>query len=536
MAGLLSRIFRRGGETKTAVSAPVSSASSPSALFASQFLSAQEIVPWHAWLLYLNSSTFSKVANLIADEVARLQPQVKIDGEIVSDTPIHAILKRPGRGRDRKGFIKDLAIQQLVTGTAYPIVHGNPNVPDPRQSVIMIEVAKTQYVRPTQATSDMWPDSYWYSEGTRQVTFYRDPTNPRDFAWRDATGLAQLFPIYEMDGAFRGVGLSRLNAIKHDVELRLKGIQHNASVLDNGARPSAIANYKQELTPEQRDDARAQFQALGAGAQNAGKILVTSGGEMEFTQLSQSMKDMDFAKLIETVEDAIASAYNVPVTLFRTSAQTNNNYATAWETFYYLAVLPCFETIYGGLARMFSERYGVDIEITHDALTNPVLAKAAVERGLKLYGGHLVSRNEAREICGFEPVLGGDTIYGSVGDVPQAEDYFTNHGINDPSQRGLQDNSLQAYHETRPDANPVNRAAAEEGARTEARVAAQGGQESGQTSGQKPAQQTDKPTKKPDKKPDKKSISDDAFGHILAFADGLKSSSARGAMNGRRVA
>lgn len=506
MAGIISRIFGRRPETKTAVSAPVSGAASPSGLFAAQFLSAQEIPPYQAWLLYLNSSTYAKVVNLIADEVARLQPQVKIDGEIVSNTPIHALLRRPGRGRDRKGFIKDLAVQQLVTGTAYPIIYGNASIPDPRQNIIMIEVAKTQFVKPTGATSDMWPDNYWYSEGTRQITFYRDPTNPRDYQWRDPSGLAQLFPIYEMDGSYRGVGLSRLNAIKHDVELRLKGIQHNASVLDNGARPSAIANYKGELTPEQRDDARAQFQALGAGAQNAGKILVTSGGEMDFTQLSQSMKDMDFAKLIETVEDAIASAYNVPVTLFRTSAQTNNNYATAWETFYYLAVLPCFETLYGGLARMFSERFGADIEITHDALTNPVLAKAAVEKALKLYGGHLISRNEAREISGYEPVLGGDTIYGSVGDVPQAEDYFTNHGINDPAQR-QGDNSLQAYHQARPEADPAN----------------QDGQPDNQAVRSKP-----KPSESAGRKPDKKSArADEAFGKILAFADGLKTVTTR---------
>lgn len=504
MAGMISRIFGRR-ETKAAVPAPVASAVSPSGLFAAQFLSAQEIPPYQAWLLFLNSSTYAKIVNLIADEVARLQPQVKIDGEIVSDTPIHQILKRPGRGRDRKGFIKDLAVQQLVTGTAYPIVYGNPTVRDPRQNVIMLEVAKTQYVKPTQATTDMWPDNYWYSEGTRQVTFYRDPSNPRDYQWRDTTGLAQLFPIYEMDGSYRGVGLSRLNAIKHDVELRLKGIQHNASILDNGARPSGIANYKGELTPEQKEDVRAQFQALGAGAQNAGKVLVTDGGEMDFTQMSQSMKDMDFAKLLETVEDAIASAYNVPVTLFRTSAQTNNNYATAWETFYYLAVLPTFETIYGGLGRMFSERLGVDVEIVHDALTNPVLAKAASERALRLYSGHLISRNEAREIVGFEPVLGGDTIYGSVGDVPQAEDYFTNHGINDPAQR-QGDNSLQAYHQARPEADPAN----------------QDGQPDNQPASSKP-QPADQAGKKPDKKPDKKSArADEAFGKILAFADGLK--------------
>lgn len=506
MAGFFSRILGRKAETKAAVAAPVNGAVSPGPMFAA-FMSPVEIQPWQAWQLFTNSSTFSKIVHLVADEVARLVPQVKINGEVVSDTPIHAILNHPGRGRDRKGFIKDLAVQQLVTGTAYPIVYGNPQAGD--QSVIMIEVAKSHYVKPTQSTQDMWPDVYWYSEGTRSIVFNRDPFNPRDFAWRDSSGLAQLYPIYEMDGLYRGVGLSRLNAIKTDVELRIKGLIHNAAMLDNGARPSGLVSYKTELTPDQKQDARAQWQGLGAGANNAGKIVVTDGGEFDFTQLSQNMKDMDFAKLIENVEDAIASAYNVPVTLFRTTAQTNNNYATAWETFYYLAVLPVFETIYGGLARMFSERYGVDVELTHDALTNPILAKAASARARELYAAHLISRNEAREIVGYEPVLGGDTIYGSVGDVPQAEDYFTNHGINDPSARQPkpdgEDNSREAYLDVRPPPEPE----------------VQPDKKPDKPATANKPKPNDKPQKKPDKTPDKKSV-DHAFGQVLAFADALK--------------
>ena len=86
-------------------------------------------------------------------------------------------------------------------------------------------------------------------------------------------------------------------------------------------------------------------------------------------------------------------------------------------------------------------------------LSNPVFAEAAVERALKLNGhAPLLSRNEARDIVGMEPVLGGDTIYGSIGDVAQAEDYFTNHGVNDHSAN---DNSLEAYREARPDAQPA---------------------------------------------------------------------------------
>jgi hypothetical protein len=77
------------------------------------------------------------------------------------------------------------------------------------------------------------------------------------------------------------------------------------------------------------------------------------------------------------------------------------------------------------MAAMFSLRLGVEIEIAHDTLSNPILARQASSRARELHGAQLISKNEARDIIGFEPVLGGDTILGPMGMVPIAEDMFT---------------------------------------------------------------------------------------------------------------
>lgn len=504
--GWISGLFRTRAETKAAVPAPINHVA-PGMFQA--FLNPQEITPYMAWQLYRNVAPFAKVVDLIADEVSRLEPQVRIDGDVIADHPILAFLKRPGFNRTRQRLIKELCVQYLVTGTAYPIAYGNTSVQD---LPIAIDIAKSHFISSIQ-DFDMWPREYLYAEGMRTQHFTRDPSNPRDFRWLEiernsGLALAEIIPIYDMDGDRRGVGLPRLNAIKYDVELRLKGIQHNSALLDNGARLSGILSFKDQLVDEQRDFLLKQIQDMMSGASNAGRVLLTGGGEANFNPLSQTAKDLDFAKLIEIVEDAIVSRYNVPITLFRTSAQTNNNYETAWKFFYNLSMLPTFEVVYSGLAQIFSERLGVQVEIVHNALTNPVLATQALDKSLKLYGADLVSRNEARDIVGYEPVLGGDTIYGAMGDVPQAEDYFTNHGINDPAE---QDNSREAYLSTRPMADPVNQAAAQ-------------------------AEATAKPEdKKPDKdkgKDKKKSVSPTAsidikadtkaaFGTLLKFADGL---------------
>lgn len=411
-------------QTKSAVSAPINAVGNP--IFGLMQMSATQITPYQAWLLYLNVSSLSKVVDLIADGVASLTPVVQIDGKPVDGHPVFNFLTRPGFRRTRKRFIKELTVQMMVTGTGYVHVIGNTVAPP-----AALDILKSQFVSHVPGP-DNWTKMYLYSEGTRNVRFERDD-NPRDPRYVDDMQLGEIVPIYDMDGQWRGVGLPRLQAIRADVELRLKGIVHNSSLLDNGARIGGILSFKEGMDDAQREMVAAQFRAMSSGAMNAGRTIVTAGGEMDFQALMQNAKDMDFAKLIEIVEDAMASRYNVPVTLFRTSAQTNNNYETAWNILYDQAVLPTFDIVYSSLAHIFSERLGEQIEIVHDALTNPILARQASARARDLFTNKIISRNEARQIVGYEPVLGGDTIYGPMGEIPVADDLF--NGLDDAMGR-----------------------------------------------------------------------------------------------------
>lgn len=492
-------------ETKTTVPAPIS-ANQTGGLFASLF-AMNEILPAQAWGLYKNSSCFAKVVDLIADETAALKPRVKINGEIVEDHPILLFLDNPGCNRGRERLIKEMAVQYLVTGTCYLASYGNTQVAD---VPIMLDVLKTMFVNSDQ-DYDMWPRSYMYGEGMQTANYFRDRTDPRNFRWYgQETGanvvpgmaaFSEIVPIYDMDGDRRGIGMPRLNSIKYDVELYLKGIRHNSSLMDNGARLSGVVSVKGGTDEEQLTALSDDLNARISGPDNAGRVAVIGGGEMDFAQLSQSAKDMDFAKLIEIVENQIVARYGIPITLYRTSAQTDNNYEMAWKVLYRTAVLPCFKVLFSGLSRHFSNKLGVKVEIEHDALSNPVLQEQAIKQAAELYNAHLISRNEARAIFGYEDVLGGDTIYGSVTDVAQAEDYFTDHGINDPDA----DNSREAYHDTRPTADPIVAA----GAESEARAA---GAARGNPDKDKPA-----------KKPAGSKKTDDATAVLLEFARHLKS-------------
>ena len=170
------------------------------------------------------------------------------------------------------------------------------------------------------------------------------------------------------------------------------------------------------------------------------------GGEAEFVNMMQNNRDMDWTNLMKVVDTAIVDRYNVPSTLFTADAQTYNNYKQAWQVLYDNAVLPCFEVIYTAIARTLSDRLGVEVEIVHDVLTNNILADLAAERAKGLLSAQMITVNEARDMIGMEPLVGGDNVMGPAGLVPQFEDIFTEYGIemNPPDKTQAADDAAKS--------------------------------------------------------------------------------------------
>jgi HK97 family phage portal protein len=272
----------------------------------------------------------------------------------------------------------------------------------------------------------MWPESYMYAEGSRTNRFQRMlVSGSADYRWLDTFN--EIVPIYDMDGSRRGIGLSRLSAIKSDINVRMRGSDHNAAMMEQGARPSGVLMFKEQMDREQAASVGHQMRSEMSGPDNAGRTMILSGGEAQFIPMSLSPKDMDWSNLVKQVEESIVARYGVPNTIYTVDAQTDNNYETAWHMFYDNAVLPTFNIIFDPIANMLTQRTGVEITIKHDTSTNNILFRQAAKRALELKAGGLISTNEARLMFGKEAVIGGDIMYGSPGDVPQMEDYFTDH-------------------------------------------------------------------------------------------------------------
>lgn len=379
------------------------------------------LTPRECWQMYLSVGTLAKVVDIIADGVAGLKPQLKIGSEIFDTHPVLDLLESPGFGRNRRRLMKELAVQYLVTGTAYPNMIGNL-----RAEPIAIDVLRSKDISITEGP-DGWPGIYHLNESFRSAMFTRDPESQRDPKWIDGR-FSQIIPILDMEGDQRGVGLSRLQSVQDDVNLKLTGLQHNRAMLANGASLSGIATIKGNVTPDQFSTLQRQTQERLSGAGNAGRILFTAGDGLDFKAVQQSNKDMDWANLIRTVDDSVIARYGVPTTIYNNDSQTYDNYKESWRALYENTIIPAFEVIASGLGNALSERYRERIEIGHDRLTNSVLADAAVDRAAKLLSERIITTNEAREMVGYEPLAGGDSIYDLPGMIPQYEDYFDSEG------------------------------------------------------------------------------------------------------------
>jgi HK97 family phage portal protein len=415
MPSILSRI-RDALSFKAAEPAPISARSVPYMRFLSTI--GREIHPRDAWGLYKSVGVLAKTIDLIADNVANLKPIVSIDGEIYEEHEILELLDRPGYSRTRRGLIKELAIQYLVTGTACPHMIGNTNY-----LPAVIDIFKTADLSIIE-DNDGFPRSLFVAEPRRTFLFERQ--QGRDLTYLSGS-FSQVVPIYDQQGDTRGMGLSRIQAIRDEIELKLTGTIHNRSMMDQGARPSGMLSFKGRLSDDQL--ARVQSDIVSSsGPQGAGKVLVSDGGDIDFKPFMMTMRDMDWTNLIKVVDQSITDRFSVPITLFTADAQTYNNYTEAWRALYDQAVLPCFNVIYAGLAQAFSARLGVKVELIHDAMSNQILADQAADRSIKLLVAQIITVNEAREMIGMEPIAGGDEIFAPPGLVPQYQDLFDSDG------------------------------------------------------------------------------------------------------------
>jgi len=191
-----------------------------------------------------------------------------------------------------------------------------------------------------------------------------------------------------------GPGLSPLQIASDSAATALAAEQFTRAFFEQGALPPlVISPGESSITDADAEAMRTAWQKLTAGVRNAWRALVLRR-KMEVRELSMPALD----KLAMTQVDDIAlrrisAAFGVPVTMLTDAA----NYATAAEhriSFWRDTVLPDAELI--------AEALGLTINYDDiEALAEDVGAQR--KSVIELYQAGLVTRDEARQMMGFEP-------------------------------------------------------------------------------------------------------------------------------------
>ena len=384
------------------------------------------VTPTGAINLYNKSTAVSIPINYIAEAFASINPVLKEGTEIITDHPLLDLLQTPSPFFTQDLFLENLGKNYLITGETEVVALGNTNRPP-----LELQPVSPQNVTVNEGSNGLaislivsgqsLVGSYLMELKGRAVRYLRGNLSEikqiRNFSTRNNSLLR---------------GQSPLVSASAEARQNIEGNKHNVSLLTNGGRVSLVFNFDADLNDDDFEETKQRVLDQYGGAQNAGKIGVTSGGKLNIEELGTNNKDMDFAILQTAARTAVALQYKFPLPLLSTDAATFNNYKEAKAALYDDAVLPLADRIFGGLTDFLMPRYGLDpakVRITYDIDQITALAGRRNEE-LKLRKElNLETLNEMRTMIGREEVEGGNTVMMPANMIPVGTDLFTDDNV-----------------------------------------------------------------------------------------------------------
>ena len=399
------------------------------------------------FLYYKHCSPLFTALDMVAGAAADIEP-VLIDTtsgapEVVRDHAVLDFLKQPNgwQERTRDQLFYSFITFCLLNGNTFMETTGDVREPpDELKLVSVIRVDGEFDPRdgiPSQYTaqSSVGGASTIYKRneniGDRIIRFYNQDLTKELWHTRRFNPIqGELF------------GTSSLEPLFVDIEQWLSSSNHNWSLLKNGARmsgafvapPAAVGQLG--LTPDQIEAMAADLDQFYSGSNNAGRPAILSGG-LEWREMSQSNKDMDFGGRKKSVVEQIYTTIKIPLPLISPDHQNFSNFEFAQIAFFKNAVLPKYRLMLSEINAMILNRYP-DTEGMHLGVIEsdiPALEKLKFDAALVLKTIGVSTIDEIRTKLGFEGIDGeaGDTIFMPSGLIPVGEDQFTEDELEKPT-------------------------------------------------------------------------------------------------------
>ena len=336
------------------------------------------------------------------------QGDVKLDSH-----PLISLLQRPNPQFAGNEYFQALYSFLLLSGNSYAVyslVNGQPReLHLLRPDRVKIEPGKTHI-----------PKAFEYIIDGRVVNRYDVDSE---------TGMSDVKHFKMWNPLNDYYGLSPIQAASFDIDQHNMAAKHNLSLLMNGARPSGAVIFKPkdesgmslQLSDSQRQQLMSDLNMRFSGSHNAGRPMLLEG-DFDWKEMGLSPKDMDFLELKNMSARDIALCFGVPSQLVGVpDSQTYNNVSEARLALYEDTIIPLIRRVESDLNEWLAPRFGEDISVRYDIDSIPAMAerrKKTYENVVQAVREGIISRNEARERLGYEPIDGGDDVYISANLFP----------------------------------------------------------------------------------------------------------------------
>ena len=356
---------------------------------------------------YCENAIVNRCINEIATNASRVKINLFRGDAEVDSHPLLDLLASPSPTQSQVEFFQAVYSYLLISGNSYLLSVGPDNgIPTELYTL------RPHRIKIRQGNRSM-PLAYDYIlSGQIQESYDID----------QATGNSKVKHIKLFNPLDDYYGMSPIQASSVDIDQHNLANKHNVNLLQNGARPSGavIFNPKDEtgghvqLTDVQRNQLMNDVNQRFSGTGNAGKPMLLEG-DFDWKEMGLSPKDMDFIQLKNMSAKDIALVYGVPSQLIGIpDSQTYSNFAEAKLALYNETIIPLLDRIQGDmnewLVPMFNEQ---GLELRYDIDSIPAMAEQrkrvfeSVSAGVK---DGILTRNEAREQLGYEPIDGADSL------------------------------------------------------------------------------------------------------------------------------
>lgn len=208
------------------------------------------------------------------------------------------------------------------------------------------------------------------------------------------------------------VGRSRLSRAGAVVSTGLSVQDFAGSVYRNSANPTGVLTFEKQLGDEARTRLRALWRETFEGPRNAARTLILDNN-VKWEAMSVSPEDAELLASRRFAVEELARLFNVPPPLAGDySHNTFTNAETAGRWFAQFTLTPWIRKIEAAFARsVFSEadRASYELELDMSGFMRGDYAARWQAHKVAVDGG-ILSRNEVREIEGWNPREGGDDI------------------------------------------------------------------------------------------------------------------------------